>query len=354
MSKYKQMGMARKVGLPPGSLVYVGRDHPELSNLELIRYDQQQSEMIAPIPVDGLKKFLWDSGVNWVNLEGLKDVDLVTKVGNLFNLDNLMLEDILNTEQRPGSEYSSGYLLITLKMFHGHEGNKIIYEQISLVLKSNCVITFQERSGDVFDIIRNRLQQPENRLKKMRADYLFYRLIDTVVDNYFLVLDNLAAHTEWLEDQVFETPDEETLKEIQVLKKELIYLLRAVLPLRESIGSLIRERPTGINEETIDYLKDAYGHSVQVLETVETYQDIVSGLLNIYMNNISQRMNEVMKVLTIMASIFIPLSFFAGIYGMNFNNMPELNWKWGYFVLLGFMLTLGLSMVLYFRNKKWF
>jgi len=351
MAKHK--GLTSKVGLPPGTLVYIGPDHAESSSLQLIRYDPQNSDTLAPVDFHEVSGALWDKGVNWLNLEGLKDVELVEKVGRQFQLEPLLLEDILNTQQRPGSEYSENHLLITLKMFHSQQDSRINYEQISIVLFSNCVITFQERSGDIFDVIRKRLQQPENRIRQRQADYLFYRLIDTVVDNYFLVLDNLAAHIERLEDQVFDDPDEDTLKEIQSLKKELIYLLRAIMPLRESVSRLIREKPPGINQGTIDYLKDMYSHCVQVLETIETYQDIVSGLLNIYMNNISQRMNEVMKVLTIMASIFIPLSFIAGLYGMNFANMPELNWKWGYFVLLGLMITVASSMILYFRRKKW-
>jgi magnesium transporter len=353
MAKRKKSGIIKKVGLPPGSLVYVGPDHGESSTLQLIRYDTQNMEKSGPMEISELSGAISKSGVNWINIDGLQDVVLVENVGNLFNLDQLLLEDILNTEQRPGIEHSEHYVCLTMKTLHSLRQSEINYEQLSLVLHDNCVITFQERPGDIFDSLRERLKHPDNRLSKRGADYLFYRLIDTVVDNYFMVLDRLADQIELLEDKVFSSPDQETLREIQFLKKELIYLLRVVVPLRESLSKLVRDKPTDITESTTDHLDDVYSHSVHVLETLETYRDIVSGLVNIYMNNVSQRMNEVMKVLTIMASIFIPLSFVAGVYGMNFTNMPGLHWKWGYFIILGFMLAAGLSMVFFFRRKKW-
>lgn len=353
MAKRKKSGISKKVGLPPGSLIYVGPEHTESSSLQLIRYNPQETEITSDIDIQDLPESIKKHGVIWINMEGLSDTKLVENLGSIFNLDHLLLEDILNTAQRPGIEHSEHYVCITLKTLHSYQQNEITFEQISLVLKSNCVITFQERTGDLFGTIRTRLQQPDNRLKQRGADYLFYRLIDTVVDNYYLVLDSLADQIELLEDKVFSNPNQNTLREIQFLKRELIYLLRVVVPLRESIGKLVRDKPTDITESTFDHLKDVYSHTVEVLETVETYRDIVSGLVNIYMNSISQKMNEVMKVLTIMASIFIPLSFLAGVYGMNFTNMPELHWKWGYFLILGIMLSLGLSMVYYFRKKKW-
>jgi len=353
MAKRKKSQIIKKVGLPPGSLIYVGPEHAESSALQLIRFDATTCENFDPIGISELSKSLWTNGVNWINLEGLHDVALVEKLGNLFDLDQLLLEDILNTEQRPRIEQSEHYVCLTLKTLHSLKQSEIVYEQLSLVLHANCVLTFGERPGDIFDTIRERLQHPDNRLTKRGADYLFYRLIDTVVDNYFMVLDNLADQIEILEDKVFTSPDQNTLREIQFLRKELIYLLRVIVPLRESLSKLVRDKPVYITEKTLDYLNDVYSHSVHVLETVETYRDIVSGLVNIYMNNISQKMNEIMKVLTIMASIFIPLSFVAGVYGMNFTNMPELHWKWGYFVVIGVMLTAGLSMVFFFRRKKW-
>ncbi len=353
MAKRKKSQIIKKVGLPPGSLIYVGPDHGETSKLQLIRYNVRDMENIDPIDVSELSGSLLENGVNWINVEGLHDVGLVERIGNLFGLEQLLMEDILNTEQRPGIEYSENYVYLTLKTLHSLTQSEIVYEQLSVVMYDNCVITFQERSGDIFNAIRERLKHPDNRLSKRGTDYLFYRLIDTVVDNYFLVLHSLSDQIEILEDKVFSSPDQETLREIQYLKKELIYLLRVVVPLRESLSKLIRDKPTDISDSTLDYLNDVYSHSVHVLETLETYRDIVSGLVNIYMNNISQKMNEVMKVLTIMASIFIPLSFVAGVYGMNFANMPELHWKYGYFMVIGLMLAAGLSMVFFFRKKKW-
>ena len=352
-AKRKKSRIIKKVGLPPGSLIYVGPEHTEPSALQLIRFNATTSEKFDAMDISELSKSMWDNGINWINIEGLHDVAMVEKAGDLFNLDQLVLEDILNTEHRPSVEHSENYVCLSLKTLHSLKQSEIVYEQLSLVLHGNSVLTFQERSGDIFDPIRQRLEHPDNRISKRGADYLFYRLIDTVVDNYFMVLDSLADQIEILEDKVFTDPDEGTLREIQFLKKELIYLLRVVVPLRESIGKLVRDKPNYISENTLDFLNDVYSHSVHVLETVETYRDIVSGLVNIYMNNISQKMNEIMKVLTIIASIFIPMSFVAGVYGMNFTNMPELQWKWGYFFVMGIMLTAGISMVFFFRRKKW-
>jgi len=275
-------------------------------------------------------------------------------MGNHFNIHPLVLEDIANTGQRPKMEDFVDYIFIVLKMlYYDDKENETKAEQVSVVLGSNFVISFQESEGDVFDPIRERIKSDRGRIRKMGADYLAYALIDTIVDNYFAILEKLGEKIEDIEDELVTNPALETLQTIHRLKREMIFLRKSVWPLREVISRLERWESPLINKSLDIYLRDVYDHTIQVVDSIETFRDMLSGLLDIYLSSVSNRMNEIMKVLTIIATIAIPLTVITGLYGMNFQFMPELQWRWSYPLVLLAMLTLGILMIRYFRRKKW-
>jgi len=292
--------------------------------------------------------------VSWINIDGLHQVDLIENIGECFDLHPLILEDILNTTQRPKLQDLEDYLCLILKMITYDETiNQLHIEQVTLILGSNFVISFQETEGDVFDLVRDRLRKGKGKIRKMGADYLAYALLDAVVDNYFIVLEKIGEEIESLEDELLEKPDPETVHGIHNLKRELIFLRKSVWPLREAIVGLEKGESSLIQDKTAIYLRDVYDHTIQVIDTIETYRDMVSGMLDVYLSSLSNKMNEVMKMLTIIATIFIPLTFLAGIYGMNFKYMPELEWPMAYPVLWLIMISVALFMLSYFRKKKW-
>ena len=300
-------------------------------------------------------KFVKVPGVTWIDIDGVHQSDILASVGKHANLHPLVMEDIHNTYQRPKVEDYEDYLYIVLKMISWNEETKEVQaEQMSLILGKNYVISFKEDPGDIFDPVRLRLREGKGRIRKMGADYLAYALLDQVVDNYFLLLENLGEQIEDLEEELITNPDASTLQTIHHLKRELIYLRKSVWPLREAISSLERGESPLFQPETLVYLRDVYDHTIQVIDTIETFRDMVSGMLDIYLSSVSNRMNEVMKVLTIIATIFIPLTFIAGVYGMNFVNMPELQWRWGYFLIWGIMVAVAVGMVIYFKKRGWF
>ena len=266
----------------------------------------------------------------------------------------LIQEDIVNTGQRPRAEDFEAYVFVVLKMMYNGGKIGIVSEQVSLVLGPNFVISFQEQEGDVFDAIRERIRKEKGRIRKEGSDYLAYALLDAIVDNYFLVLEELGEEIERIEEKLVKDPTPRTLQTIHDLKRDSLFLRKSIWPLREVINGLVKSESLLIKPTTEIYLRDVYEHTIQVIDTVETFRDMISGMLDIYLSSISNRMNEVMKVLTIFAAIFIPLTFVAGIYGMNFKYMPELEWRWGYFMVLGLMAIIGGTLVAYFKNKKWF
>ncbi|MDI6888819.1 MAG: magnesium/cobalt transporter CorA [Methanocellales archaeon] len=292
--------------------------------------------------------------VTWININGIHDVELIEKIGKHFNIHPLVLEDIVNTGQRPKMEDFEDYIFIVLKMlYYDEKDEEIKAEQISLILGPNFVISFQEKEGDIFDPLRERIRSGKGRIKKMGSDYLAYALIDAVVDNYFTILEKLGEEIEGMEEELVTNPTQETLQAIHNLKRDMIFLRKSVWPLREVVSSLERGESPLIHETTGIYLRDVYDHTIQVIDTIETLRDLLSGMLDIYLSSISNRMNEVMKVLTIIATIFIPLTLVVGIYGMNFAYMPELGWRWGYPLVLLLMVAIGISMLVYFRRKMW-
>jgi magnesium transporter len=341
-------------GLPPGTLVHIGERRTESVRITIIDYDESNFQERQVPAVEECFPFKATPTVTWVNIDGIHDVETIEKLGKEFELHPLILEDILNTHQRPKFEDFDTYIFIVLKMlsYDEYEGG-LKAEQVSMVLGRNFVISFQEQVGDVFEQIRDRLRNSKGRIRKMDADYLAYSLIDAVVDNYFAILEKLGERIESMQEQLVADPSEKTLQQIHSVKREMIFLRKSVWPLRELIGSLERAESGLIKDTTEAYLRDLYDHTIQVMDTIESFRDTVSGMLDIYLSSISNRMNAVMKVLTIIATIFIPLTFIAGIYGMNFKYMPELGWKWGYAAALGVMVVVAILMLIYFRRKKW-
>jgi magnesium transporter len=345
--------LSRKAGLPPGSLVHIGKKTDKV-RISIIDYDKTQFNEKTAKKVEECFPFKKKPTVTWINIDGVHDTEFIEKIGKHFGIHPLVLEDIMNTGQRPKMEDLDDYIFIVLKMLdYDEKRNDIKPEQVSLILGSNFVISFQEREGDIFDPIRERIRNSKGRIRKMGADYLTYALMDAVIDNYFLILERLGESLESLEEKLITNPKPETLHAIHKMKRETIFLRKSVWPLREVISGLERSESSLIKKVTKIYLRDVYDHTIQVIDTVETFRDLVSGMLDTYLSSISNKMNEVMKVLTIIATIFIPLTFIAGIYGMNFEYMPELGWAWGYFMVWIIVVLIALSMALYFRRKGW-
>jgi magnesium transporter len=345
---------SRKAGLPPGTLVHIGEERTAKVKITIIDYDESNLQERDILKVEECYPFKQKSTVTWINIDGIHNVDIIEKIGTHYGLHPLLLEDIVNTEQRPKIEDFGDHLFIVIKMLSfDEEQGGINIEQVSLVVGPNYVLSFQEKEGDVFEPVRDRIRRAKGRIRKMGADYLAYSLLDAIVDGYFLILEKIGDRIEDLEENLISRPDARTLQTIHSLKREMIFLRRSVWPLREVISGMSRKESALVKETTGIFLRDVYDHTVQVIDTIETYRDFVSGMLDTYLSSISNRMNEVMKILTIFATIFIPLTFVAGIYGMNFSYMPELGWKWGYFGALAVMAVIGISLLVYFRNKKW-
>ena len=345
---------SKPAGLPPGTLMYVGERKAEIVRITYIDYDEQNFAEKQVSAIEDCFAFKTTPTVTWINIDGLHDVQIIEKLGQQFELHHLVLEDILHTRQRPKLEDYDKYMFIVLKMlsFNG-EQQAVEVEQVSLVLGTNFVISFQERIGDVFDQIRERIRNAKGRIRKMGPDYLAYSLIDAIVDSYFTILEKMGEKIELLEEQLAVEPTEQTLHQIHRLKREMIVLRKSVWPLREVISGLQRTESALIKDSTSIYLRDVYDHTIQIMDTIESFRDMVTGMVDIYLSSLSNKMNSVMKVLTIIATIFIPLTFIAGIYGMNFKYMPELQWRWGYEAILLIMVAVAIVMLIYFRRKKW-
>jgi magnesium transporter len=345
---------SKKAGLPPGTLVHIGERKAEIPKITIMDYSETLFQEKEVKTIEECFLFKDTPTITWINIDGLHQVEILEKLGECYGFHPLVLEDILNTDQRPKVEDYGEYLYIVLKMLdQSNQSNEILTEQMSLILGPSFVISFQEREGDVFDSIRERIRTGKGRIRKMGADYLTYSLLDSIVDNYFIVMEKLGEKIEFLEEELVKRPIPETLQTIHHLKREMIFFRKAVWPLREVIGSLERGELPLVKETTRIYLRDVYDHTIQVIDTIETFRDMVSGMLDIYLSSVSNRLNAVMKVLTIIATILMPLTFIAGIYGMNFKYMPELEWKWGYPVVWIAVILISVSMLTYFKKKGW-
>jgi len=345
---------SKKVGLPPGTPLHVGEKKISRAKITVIDYDEGQFQEKEAKTVEECFPLKDKPHVTWINIDGVHQVDIIEKIGTRLNIHPLVLEDIMNTTQRPKMEDFVDYIFIVLKMLHYEEDeNRAKAEQVSVILGSNFVISFQENEGDIFDPIRERIKSERGRIRKMGADYLAYSLIDATVDNYFTILEKLGERIEDIEDELVSNPALETLQGIHSLKREMVFLRKSVWPLREAVNRLEKWESPLVSRSLGIYLRDVYDHTIQVIDSIETFRDMLSGLLDIYLSSVSNRMNEIMKVLTIIATISIPLTVITGIYGMNFQFMPELQWQWSYPLVLLAMLTLGITMLIYFRRKEW-
>jgi magnesium transporter len=345
---------SEKGGLPPGTLVHVGEKKVEKVTITVFDYNSERYEEKELASIEESFPYRGTPSVSWINVVGIHEIELMEKVGTHFGIHPLIMEDILNTGHRPKVDVMEDYIFVVLKMLtYNEEEGRIDAEQVSLILGRYFVISFQEREGDVFEPIRERIRKNKGRIRKMGADYLAYALVDAVVDHYFTILEKVGDRIEFLEEEVVKNPTPPTLQEIHRLKRAMISLRKSVWPLREIVGELERKESPLIKQTTALYFRDVYDHTIQIIDTVETNRDMISGILDVYLSSISNRMNEVMKVLTIIATIFIPLTFLAGIYGMNFRYMPELEWPHGYFAVLIMMALVSFGMVLYFRRKRW-
>jgi len=343
-----------KAGLPPGTLVHVGEKHAERTHISLTEYDEEHLEEKLDVTLDACLPFKALPAVTWVNVSGIHDTTIIKRFGEAFRIHPLVQEDIVHTGQRPKLEDLGDYLYIVLKMLvHDGAYHNFEAEQVSLILGPNFVISFQERDGDCFESVRDRIRKGKGRIRKAGSDYLAYALIDAIVDNYFVLLEVVGEKIEEIQETVLEEPDPSTLKDIQDTKQAMIFLRKCVWPLREAISSMERGESPLIGDGVRPYLRDVHDHTIRVIETVETFRDTISGTLDIYLSSVSNKMNEVMKMLTIIATIFIPLTFIAGVYGMNFKYMPELEWQWGYLGVWVVIILLGCLMLWGFRRKKW-
>jgi magnesium transporter len=345
---------SKKAGLPPGSLIYTGDQVGGQVKINIIDYDAQECLEKELASFTECRAFKDRPSITWINVSGIAEVANLEKLGECFGLHPLVLEDILNTDQRPKLEDYDDYLFIVLKTIrYDQDAGDIKAEQVSLILGNNYVLSFQEANGNIFAPIRERLVTAKGRIRKAGADYLAYALIDLIVDQYFVVLEQFGENIEFLEEEVVSRPTPDTLREVHRFKNDMIILRKSMWPLREVVSRLERKEFPLLKDDTALYFKDVYDHAIVAIDTVETYRDILSGMMDIYLSSVSNRLNEVMKVLTIIATIFMPLTFLAGVYGMNFKHMPELEWPWGYYLLLGVMALVALSMLIYFRRKKW-
>ncbi|MBD3237590.1 MAG: magnesium/cobalt transporter CorA [Candidatus Eisenbacteria bacterium] len=346
--------MRHKVGLAPGTVEFLGEQKVAEVHMSVLDYGQSEFEEREISEVEGCFPYREPPRTSWLNIDGLHDTEVLARLGEHFQIHPLVLEDIVNVHQRPKLEDYGDYLYVVIKMLHYDEvETELSVEQISLILGPSFVISFQERIGDVFEAVRERLRNGKGRARRMGPDYLAYMLLDAVVDNYFVILERIGEQIESLEERLCNQPTHDLLHQIHSLKREMILLRRGVWPLREVASGLERSESKLVQKPTRVFLRDLYDHTIQVIDAVESYRDMLSGLQDLYLSSISNKMNEVMKTLTIMATLFIPLGFLAGVFGMNFDFMPELHWRWSYPLFWVVIVTLVTGMLLYFRRKGW-
>ena len=347
--------VSEKAGLPPGTLVHVGEVlHPD-TRITVFNFNRDRFEEQAISSSEQLTAYKsLTNSITWINVEGLSDIALIEDIGRLFNIHPLILEDVLNTHQRPKVEEYDDCLYLVAKAIQLREVEfSIDYQQISILLFKNLIFTFKERQDSIFTPISERLKNAKGTIRHQEADYLAYVILDTVVDRYFSIQDSIDDIVDNLEEELLKNPQRGTLTKIQAVKRELIYIRRVVSPQRDMLGVILHTDTPLIKDKTYVYYRDVYDHILRVSEAIDSYREILTGLLDVYVSSVSNRMNEIMKVLTVFASIFIPLTFLTGIYGMNFENMPELKTTWGYPILWGIFITIPIALLIFFKKKKW-
>lgn len=347
----------KKIGQPPGSPTYTGAKTDKPTTITIVTYDNHQShEVIVHSFEDCLAEFEKATGIIWVNVDRLNNVELIKQIAEYFKIHPLTIEDILNVGQRPKVEEFTNYIFITLKVITPRKKitTKFISRQIGLVMGKKFVLSFQEHATSLFDAIYLHLRSgPHQRIRENGSDYLVYRLIDVIIDEYFLVLETIGDGIEKIEESIIAKPVQQNARNIYRLKRQMLLLRKAIWPLREAISHLLHIDETFISNFTRIYLRDVYDHAMQAIDTLETFRDMISSLLDMYLSGVTNRMNEIMKTLTIIATIFIPITAIASIYGMNFPNLFLLNWRYGSTVIFSLMILMALGMIIYFRKKKW-
>lgn len=352
--KKRTSNYKKRVGLAPGTLIYTGDKVDNTLFIECIDYTADSIDFHEHDEIEKAFHFRETDSISWININGLNHIESIDKIGKHYNIHPLTLEDIVNTSQRPKIDEYENYINVVLKMVYYNTEEEIVVEQVSFILGENYVLTFQETDGDVFENVRERIKGTTARIRSLGADYLFYALIDAIVDHYYVVAETLGNKIEDIEDDLFKGKVNENISfEIQALKRELLKVRRAIFPLREVINRIEKTESTLIEKRSMQFFSDVYDHVIQLADTIDIYREMIWSLMDMYMTTISNKMNEVMKVLTIIATIFIPLTFIAGIYGMNFENIPELHYKYGYHMLWGIMIVIFLAMLYYFKRKKW-
>jgi magnesium transporter len=343
----------KKKGKAPGTIIYVGQREGMERIVNIMEYSEEQVKEISDARGNGLASPKDTRIVSWINIIGISDEAFIEKLGKEFNLNPLVLEDAVNTNQRPKIDEYEDYIFGVFKMLYLSDDGQLVAEHIALTLFSDRVLVFQEEEKDVFGGVRDRIRNKTGRIRSRSADYLFFALIDAIVDGYLEVVENTFMKIEALEEEVYHRPNKETAHCIQELKKEVIRLHKWIFPVKEMVHRLIDTESPLISKDTKLFFRDALDHCIEVNENLQIYRELSISLMEMYMSNVSNKMNEVMKVLTIMASIFIPLTFIAGIYGMNFEWMPELQWQYGYFAVLGIMFLVLVGMLIFFKRKHW-
>lgn len=344
----------KKAGTAPGTLVHVGEWKTEETHITVMDYDAEHLTERQVDRIEDVFPLRDQPTVTWINIDGVHDTALMEKIGIYFGIHPLTLEDILNTGHRPKQESFEGYLYIVLKMLDLDERtHEVVSEQVSIVIGDRYLLSFQEKPGDVFAAVRDRVRRGKGRIRSRGCDYLAYALLDAVVDQYFLILEKAGDATEALEEELLTDPDARILERLHDLKGNMIYLRKQVWPMRELVGGLTKEAVSPLKEGTRVFLADVYDHTVQINDTIESYRDLLNGMADLYLSMASHKMNEVMKLLTIVSTIFIPVTFVAGVYGMNFAFMPELQWRYGYAAVWGVMILVAAALLLFFKKKKW-
>jgi len=343
---------SQNIGSPPGTIFYSGEVRSEPVKITLIEFNETEFFEDEYYSLEDCISHVKPNMVKWINVGGIHLTDLVEGIGKIYDIHPLTLEDIVHVDQRPKFEDFDHYVIAIMKMIT--YSTQVDSEQLAVILFENTVITFQEpQGGDAFDIIRNRLRTAKGRVRKLGSDYLAYALMDAVVDCYFKCIEKIGDKIEDIEEDIINNSDKKSLLELYHLKREMIYLRKQVWPLRDMINNMIRSETNLINPSTDIYLRDLSDHVTRIIDTVETYRDLLSGIMDIYLSTNANKMNEVMKVLTIMSSIFIPVTFIAGVYGMNFENMPELKTQHGYYFIWGVMISIITGLLIYFKRRKW-
>ena len=341
-------------GLAPGSLVFVGTQKMDDTRIRLIDYDESSLTEDEVQDIMHVAKHKETDSVTWINVYGVHGSEVMMTIGNSFDLHPLLLEDVMNTGQRPKLEEFDTCLFLALKMLrYDKEQQAVIAEQLSIVLGSTFLLTFQERPGDVFEPVRERIRKQKGRIRSAGVDYLAYALLDTVVDNYVSIIERLGGQIEDLDEEVLERPDSAVMEKISTLRREMNYLRKSIRPAREAVLQLTRLDSPFIREDTIPFLKDLQDLFTQGAEAVDTYREMLSDQLNNYNSAMGNRMNDIMKILTMFAAVFIPLTFLAGIYGTKFEYLPELHFKYSYFIFWGIMIAVAITILVYFKKKGW-